>query len=96
MRYHSPQTSLFCADIFATMKKREKHLVELGKQIYEMRKSKSLSQEQVAMQANIDRSYLGGIERGERNLTFLTLVKIASCFGCTVAELTKNIPHDTE
>jgi transcriptional regulator with XRE-family HTH domain len=51
-----------------------------------------LSQEQLALQAEVDRSYVGGIERGERNVSFLTLVKIAECLDCDIAKFTKHIP----
>jgi transcriptional regulator with XRE-family HTH domain len=74
--------------------KKEKHLIELGNQIREVRKKKGLSQEQLAFDANVDRSYIGGIERGERNVSFLTLVKIAECLDCDVAKFTKGIPND--
>lgn len=53
-----------------------------------------MSQEQLALQAEVDRSYVGGIERGERNVSFLTLVKIAKCLDCDVAKFTKQIPND--
>ncbi|OWY23295.1 XRE family transcriptional regulator [Sphingobacteriales bacterium UPWRP_1] len=76
--------------------KKNKHLVGLGKQIREQRKLKGLSQEQLAWQAEVDRSYVGGIERGERNVSFLTLVKIANCLGCDIAEFTKRIPENDE
>jgi transcriptional regulator with XRE-family HTH domain len=76
------------------LKRKNKYLIELGKKIKQIRKLKALSQEQLALKAEIDRSYMGGIERGERNVTFLTLVKIALCLGCEVADLTKGIPHD--
>jgi transcriptional regulator with XRE-family HTH domain len=72
--------------------KKDKHLIELGNQIRELRKSKGLSQEQLALQAEVDRSYVGGIERGERNVSFLTLVKIAECLDCDIAKFTKHIP----
>lgn len=72
--------------------KKNKHLTELGDQIRELRKAKGLSQEQLALQAEVDRSYVGGIERGERNVSFLTLVKIADCLECDVAKFTKGIP----
>jgi transcriptional regulator with XRE-family HTH domain len=74
------------------LKRKNKYLVELGKKIKQVRKQKGLSQEQLALKAEIDRSYMGGIERGERNVTFLTLVKIAICLGCEVAEFSKDIP----
>ena len=72
--------------------KKSKHLIELGNQIREERKKKGLSQEQLAFDADVDRSYIGGIERGERNVSFLTLVKIAECLGCDISNFTKGIP----
>jgi len=72
--------------------KKNKNLIELGNQIREARKAKGLSQEQLAFNAEVDRSYVGGIERGERNVSFLTLVKIAECLGCDVSKFTKGIP----
>lgn len=85
--YYSKHVSIFAADL-----KKDKHLVELGNLIREARKVKGLSQEQLAFKAEVDRSYVGGIERGERNVSFLTLVKIAECLGCDVAKFTKGIP----
>ena len=69
------------------------YLKELGNQIRKLRKSKGLSQEQLALNAGVDRSYIGGIERGERNVSFLTLVKIAECLECDIACFTKGIPN---
>jgi transcriptional regulator with XRE-family HTH domain len=74
------------------LSKKNKYLVELGEHIRDARKAKGLSQEQLALQAEIDRSYVGGIERGERNVSFLTLVKIATCLECDVSKFTKGIP----
>ena len=72
--------------------KKSKYLTVLGNQIREERKNKGLSQEQLAFDADVDRSYIGGIERGERNVSFLTLVKIAECLDCDVSKFTKGIP----
>ena len=74
--------------------KKNKYLIRQGAQIREARKAKGLSQEQLALQAEVDRSYVGGIERGERNVSFLTLVRIAECLGCDVSKFTKGIPND--
>ena len=68
--------------------------MELGNNIRLLRKSKGLSQEQLAFIADIDRSYVGGIERGERNVSFLTLVKIARCLECDLASLIQGIPDE--
>jgi transcriptional regulator with XRE-family HTH domain len=52
-------------------------LVALGAAIRQVRNEAGLSQEALAVDANLDRSYMGGIERGEHNLTLMNLVKIA-------------------
>jgi transcriptional regulator with XRE-family HTH domain len=64
----------------------------LGKRIRQKRKSFNWTQEDLAAQAEIDRSYIGGVERGERNLTFTVLCQVCKALNCDVAELTKNIP----
>ena len=66
----------------------------LGERIRELRKSKNLTQEDLAFESEIDRSYIGGVERGERNLSFDKLCQIARALGCDVATLTKNIPQE--
>ncbi|MCD8177967.1 MAG: helix-turn-helix domain-containing protein [Tannerellaceae bacterium] len=77
------------------MKKKEeknKYLIELGKKIREIRTSKGLTQEILADMAEMDTAYLSGVERGESNITFLTLIKIAKQLGCDIATFSKNIP----
>jgi len=59
-----------------------------------MRKVKNLTQENLAYESQIDRSYIGGVERGERNLSFDKLCQIAAALGCDVATLTKGLPED--
>jgi len=66
----------------------------LGERIREMRKVKNLTQEDLAYESDIDRSYIGGVERGERNLSFDKLCQIANALGCDVAALTKGLPKD--
>jgi len=67
-------------------------LATLGLRIRETRKSIGLTQEQLAAEAGLDRSYMGGIERGERNITFLTLCQIATALKTDVASLTRALP----
>ena len=66
-------------------------LKALGKRIKVLRKSKNWSQEAFAMQAGLDRSYMGGIERGERNITFDTMCVIAKTLDIELSELLKGI-----
>jgi len=57
---------------------KEEVLKRFGKRIREIRKDKGLSQEQLAELADLDRSYMGHIERGEKNLTLLKIYQIAN------------------
>lgn len=64
----------------------------LGKRIRAKRRELGLSQEGLAHEAGLDRSYVGRIERGEHNLTFVALVKLARAMRCDVAALTTGLP----
>lgn len=62
-------------------------LVALGETIRRVRKARELSQEQLALSAEIDVSYLGRVERGDNNVAVLRLERIAKALGLTMAEL---------
>jgi transcriptional regulator with XRE-family HTH domain len=62
-------------------------LVALGQQIREVRQAKGFSQEDFAARAELDRSYYGGVERGERNVAALNLMKIAAALDVEVGAL---------
>ena len=62
-------------------------LVALGQQIRKVRESRHISQESFAAQAGLGRAYYGGIERGERNVAALNLMRIAMALNCEVGEL---------
>jgi transcriptional regulator with XRE-family HTH domain len=81
----------FCAES-VSVRKRSAELQELGRRIRAARTALGLSQEDLANESDIDRSYIGGVERGERNLTFKVLCKIAAALRCDVATLTKGLP----
>ncbi len=52
-------------------------LIKLGAAIRERRTAKGWLQEELAFQSGLDRTYIGSVERGERNIATLNLVKIA-------------------
>lgn len=54
-----------------------KELVSLGQAIRRARLMAGLSQESLAAEAELDRSYMGGVERGEHNLTLINLCRIS-------------------
>ena len=64
-------------------------LKTLGENIRRRRESLELSQEALAHSADVDRSYLGAVERGERNITFLVLCRIARALNIDVGLLVK-------
>ena len=64
-----------------------KELVVLGATIRELRLKLGLSQEAFAEEIGLDRSYMGGIERGEHNLALMNLIKISSYLGLSTAQL---------
>ena len=65
---------------------KDKSLVQLGKKIRAIREVRGRSQEQLAMDAELDRAYYGRIERGEANVAALNLLKIAKALDADVGE----------
>lgn len=65
----------------------EAHLKAIGCAIRVRRMALDISQEALAYLAQIDRSHMGKIERGERNLTMLNLIKVAQALSCRPSEL---------
>jgi transcriptional regulator with XRE-family HTH domain len=62
-------------------------LQHLGSCIREKRIQKNLSQEELAARASLHRTYIGAIERGERNPTILALQRISNALDMTLVEL---------
>jgi len=50
---------------------------KFGARLRELRKSKGLSQEELAFRAELDRSFVGQVERGERNISLFNIYKLA-------------------
>jgi transcriptional regulator with XRE-family HTH domain len=63
----------------------------LGARIRNAREQKSLSQEAFADACGLHRSYMGAVERGEKNLTLATLRTIAQTLGTTISALLRGI-----
>lgn len=62
-------------------------LALLGKQLRKLRKARGFSQEAFAWEVGLARSYYGGIERGDRNVAALNLIRIAKALNVEVGEL---------
>jgi len=63
----------------------------IGSNIRKIRVKKGLSQEKLAEKANLHRTYIGSIERGERNISVLNLIKIIDSLECNITEIFKGI-----
>jgi len=64
-------------------------LISLGLSIRAIREKQGLSQESIALACGLDRSYFGGIERGEHNVAVINLEKIATALGISIKDLFK-------
>ncbi|WP_201579496.1 helix-turn-helix transcriptional regulator [Psychrobacter sp. Pi2-52] len=62
-------------------------MIAFGKRVREMRKSKGISQERLAEMAGIDRSYMGNIERGEKNVTLKKAYEICDALEIEIQNL---------
>ncbi len=58
-----------------------------GKRVRDLRSRQDLSQEVLAEMCDLDRSYIGGVERGERNISLLNIHKIADALGISPRDL---------
>ncbi|CAK1803268.1 Helix-turn-helix transcriptional regulator [Vibrio crassostreae] len=61
--------------------------VKFGANLRSIRKEKGISQDKLALIADIDRSYVGRIERGEVNITLEKVYVLAKALKCNVIEL---------
>lgn len=58
-----------------------------GRAIHDLRERAGLSQEQLGCACGLHRTYIGGVERGERNLTLLSAERVASALGFELVDL---------
>ena len=70
---------------------RDQVLVSLGSVIRRARNSAGFSQEKLADRANLHRTYIGGVERGERNVGFKNLIAISAALNIPVHELVRDV-----
>jgi len=62
-------------------------LSQFGLVVRSRRKQLGLSQEELATQADLHRTYIGMIERGEKNITLLNIEKLAHALGCPISAM---------
>ena len=79
---------VFSARFAAMNDETEKIIKEtFGERVRASRKEKGLSQEALALACELDRTYIGGVERGERNISLINIYKIAHALGVEPREL---------
>ncbi len=62
-----------------------------GKRLCELRHQRGLTQEDLADRAHLHRNYIGGVERGERNISLINIVELAHALAIKPTELLKTI-----
>jgi len=60
---------------------------QFGKRLAEVRKAKGWSQEKLSLESGVARSYLGGVERGQRNIAIVNICRLAETLGVKPAVL---------
>ena len=70
--------------------------IHLGVAVRKYRLERGFSQERLAQLAGIHRNYAGAVERGERNVAIVNLVRIARALGISVSKLLEgvDVPHE--
>ena len=61
--------------------------ISFGRRVRELRKQAGHSQEGFAHECGLDRTYVGGVERGERNVALVNIAKIAKALGVSISDL---------
>lgn len=65
----------------------DERMIAFGRRVREARKSKGISQESLAEMAGIDRSYMGNIERGEKNITLKKAYEICDALDLHIKDI---------
>jgi transcriptional regulator with XRE-family HTH domain len=73
------------------MPKRNPLLAAFGRNVRKRREAKGLTQEALAEKAELDRTYISGIERGARNASMLSIARIAKALGSSISELSREV-----
>lgn len=68
-------------------RRQQTELARFGNRLRELRERVGISQEELAHRSGLDRSYVGGVERGERNASLLAICKLAKGLGIATATL---------
>jgi transcriptional regulator with XRE-family HTH domain len=69
---------------------------QVGRRIQGLRKARGWTQEELAERSGLHHTYVGGVERGERNASIESYCKIAEAFGISLADLFRLVNHELE
>lgn len=68
-------------------------LRQFADRLIELRKQRGISQERLAMEAGVGRSYLSGVERAQRNISLVNITKLAAALGVEPFRLLEPVGH---
>jgi transcriptional regulator with XRE-family HTH domain len=71
-------------------------MVRFGKRLKDVREEVGISQEKLAEEANLHRTYVSSVERGKRNISLVNIERLAAALGVSMGELmpdTKRAPR---
>lgn len=74
----------------------QRSLLEFGERVRDLRKSKSLSQESFASMCGFHRTYIGTVERGERNPALLNMLRISKALDVDISVLVRGLTVSEE
>jgi transcriptional regulator with XRE-family HTH domain len=73
------------------MESKQDILIKFGERVREIRKEKGFSQEELAHKADLHRTYIGMIERAEKNITLINIEKIANALETSIKDIFNDI-----
>ena len=78
------------------MKKKSEHaaLIQFGKRVARLRQGRAMSQEELATEAGVHRTYIGMIERGEKNITILTMLRVTTALDVKLSDLLEDFEDE--
>ncbi len=71
---------------------KDKILKQFGDKVKKLRKAKGWSQEELAKKSGLHRTYIGSIERSERNVSLINIVRIAKALSASIDKLIAKKP----
>lgn len=66
-------------------------LLKFGQKVQAVRSGQKISQEKLAELSELDRTYISSVERGQRNISILNIIKIANALGVTASSLLEEL-----